>query len=159
MHYTISKAQIEQTVDALLNAKEACATSMHFGVDQIQAGLDISDMNDVIITLRSLLTQPNVEDDGSDWFCKLKFICRVLDGTPPEQDKASARDMARSLFREKHAAEMAQLEHAPAAFTPISAADITDEIAASYRKISSETAGLKADIAHAVNAYHMESKK
>lgn len=49
---------------------------------------------------------PAPKDDGSDWFYKLKFICRVLEGNNPDkQDMATALGMARSLFNEKHALE------------------------------------------------------
>ena len=56
---------------------------------------------------------PEQPDDGSDWFYKLKFICRVLGGDPPAQDKATALGMARVLLKEKHSANIVQPITAP----------------------------------------------
>ena len=59
------------------------------------------------------------EDDGSDWFYKLKFICRVLEGSRFDiGDTATALGMARSLLAEKHTEGMA-LQH-------ITEKDVTD---------------------------------
>lgn len=60
------------------------------------------------------------EDDGSDWFYKLQFICRVLQGESPDKtDMQTALGMAQSLKRERWTVEKA--------LTPTTAADITPD--------------------------------
>jgi hypothetical protein len=58
--------------------------------------------------IQGLLDQP--EDDGSDWFYKLQFICRVLQGVSPDKtDLQTALGMAQSLRADRWKAEMALL--------------------------------------------------
>ena len=46
------------------------------------------------------------EGDGSDWFHKLQFICRVLQGESPDKtDMQTALGMAHSLKQERWTAE------------------------------------------------------
>lgn len=57
----ISKAQIEQAIKSLENAKEASATSLHYGVNRAQVALDISDAFASINMLQSLLEQEEAQ--------------------------------------------------------------------------------------------------
>jgi hypothetical protein len=94
-----------------------------------------------------------LEDNGSDWIYRLKFICRVLEGDPPAQDKATALGMARSLLT---------LKHSEAPFTPIIADMVTDEMLKAIKKETPMHGVVTAErvvaIYNAVNAY-MGAKK
>jgi hypothetical protein len=119
--YTLSKEQIEQVIKTL----EAEFTT-HEDINMLQG----------------LLAQP--EDDGSDWFYKLQFICRVLGGNPPEQDKATALGMARSLKRERWVTVKA--------LQPITADMVTDEMQEQFLKTPYDAARKDVFVA-AVNAW------
>lgn len=84
---------------------------------------DAHDFQDSHVYTTPLYTSPQAltpEDDGSDWFYKLSFICRVLEGVDPiNQDKATALGMAQSLKRTRWTAEKA--------LTPITAEDVSDK--------------------------------
>lgn len=72
----------------------------------------------------NLYTSPQaltLEDDGSDWFYKLQFICRVLQGSNPDKtDMQTALGMAQALKRERWTVEKTT--------TPLTADDVTDEM-------------------------------
>jgi hypothetical protein len=104
--------------------------------------------------LKAAYTHP--EDDGSDWFYKLKFICRVLEGASPDKtDMQTALGMARSLKRERWTAEKVP--------RPITADDVTDEMVQKFKNARSDC-GWWGDesgatiVCEAVNAY-MGAKK
>lgn len=99
--------------------------------------------------LLPLLDQPEGEpaDDGSDWFYKLQFICRVLQGVSPDKtDLQTALGMAQSLRADRWKAEKA--------LQPITADDVTDEMVAIYchSDLSSRSDHIDMIVA-AVNAY------
>jgi hypothetical protein len=86
---------------------------------------------------------PIAEDDGSDWFYKLQFICRVLGGARPDKtDMQTALSMAQLLKRERWMVEKA--------LQPITTADITDEMVAAYHTTTSSS---KEAVLRIVNAY------
>lgn len=87
------------------------------------------------------------EDAGSDWFYKLSFICRVLEGVDPiNQDKATALGMAQSLKRTRWTAEKA--------LTPITAEDVTPDMEIAFHESCiREEADTTELIASAINAY------
>ncbi len=87
------------------------------------------------------------DDDGSDWFYKLQFICRVLQGESPDKtDMQTALGMAQSLKRERWTAETA--------LTPITVDDVTDEMLDTYIADISQhkLMDVKIDVAAAFNA-------
>jgi hypothetical protein len=86
---------------------------------------------------------PIVEDDGSDWFYKLQFICRVLQGVSPDKtDMQAALSMAQLLKRERWTVEKA--------LQPIVVNDVTDEMVAAYHTTTSSS---KEAVLRIVNAY------
>jgi hypothetical protein len=105
-------------------------------------------VNDGTYPIRPLYTHPapftQPADDGSDWFYRLKFICRVLEGKPPDQDKATAIGMARSLFA---------LKHNEAPFAPITANDVTDEMLQVFLDALDRPTNYRTILAAAVNAW------
>ena len=71
--------------------------------------LKLQYMEKEILELRARKTLPQSltpEGDGSDWFYKLQFICRVLQGESPDKtDMQTALGMAQSLKRHRWTAE------------------------------------------------------
>jgi hypothetical protein len=122
----ISKEKIEQAIYAL-----------EYGIRPQEL--------DAITMLQGLLAQP--EDAGSDWFYKLQFICRVLEGVSPDKtDMQTALGMAQSLKRDRWTAEKA--------LQPITADMVTDEMVATYCHSGLTSMSHHQDmIAAAVNAW------
>jgi hypothetical protein len=90
---------------------------------------------------------PITADDGSDWFYKLQFICRVLSNGKSGDvvDLQTAHGMAQSLKKEAWLVVKS--------LKPITADDVTDETADTLNKATHPSSSRKEIIAAAVNAY------
>ena len=86
--------------------------------------LKLQYMEKEILELRARKTlpqSPTPEGAGSDWFYRLQFICRVLQGENPDKtDMQTALGVAQSLKRDRWTADKA--------LTSITADDVTDEM-------------------------------
>jgi hypothetical protein len=90
-------------------------------------------------------------DDGSDWFYKLQFICRVLQSVSPDKtDLQTALGMAQTLRADRWNAEMALM--------PITSSDVTDEMMANFIRGHTDNMTYQKTFIAAVNAY-MGAKK
>ena len=84
------------------------------------------------------------EDDGSDWFYKLQFICRVLQGESPDKtDMQTALGVAQALKRERWTAAKA--------LTSITADDVTDEMLQVFLDALDTPMNYRATVAAAYN--------
>lgn len=101
-----------------------------------------------ILELRARKTLPQSltpEGDGSDWFYKLQFICRVLQGESPDKtDMQTALGMAQSLKRDRWTAEKA--------IAPLTANDVTDEMLQVFLDALDTPMNYRATVAAAYNA-------
>jgi hypothetical protein len=131
----ISKEQIEQNIAALISAKEASATSLHYGVDKAQVALDISDINETLTMLQGLLDQPEGEPVGIVVY-------------KPKMLRVGALNTAGMALPDG-----TRLYTHPAPFTPITADDVTAEMVDAYIRQRHSFKDHRVVIATVVNAY------
>ena len=131
----LTTAQRDAQIEALTNSKEAIATSLHFGVDEVQAASDISSLNAAIDMLQSL---PMVSGAPVAWM----VTTEMQDGT---------RSTYPTTGRYKHVRDVCDFgepiplyTHAQP-LTPITADDVTDEMRTEFQT-NSTFGGLSIDL-------------
>ena len=125
----LTTVQRDAQIEALTNSKEAIATSLHFGVDEVQAASDISSLNAAIDMLQSL---PMVSGEPVAWQMKSLFSSNKWVGVTKAQCEAAEETDA--YTQEPRAIHTRRLYTSPQALKPITAKDVTDEMHETFDK-------------------------